>query len=70
MKMSVPPGPLPRISLVDLLKIKLREGEGEEAVNFQNHYYVEAYHGQVHSACRGALNVVAKASSHVHVVLF
>jgi hypothetical protein len=24
-------------------------------------HYVEAYHRQVHSACRGALNVVAKA---------
>jgi hypothetical protein len=24
-------------------------------------HYVEAYHGRVHSACRGALNVVAKA---------
>ncbi len=27
----------------------------------------EAYHGQVHSACRGALNVVAKAAGIVPV---
>jgi hypothetical protein len=35
-------------------------------------HYVEAYHGQVHSACRGALNVAAKAGCRegVHGVFY
>jgi hypothetical protein len=58
--------PAAKISKTDSHITSLRPGNEELLIR-----YVEAYHGQVHSACKGALNHTlhyAHAHAHAHAI--